>query len=141
MESIPAVVEWRVTMRILARFMIASVVTLAGASASAEPAATPAPAASRALAIVAPVARQMLLANDGAVVVSLRANPPLAQDERIVLRIDDELVVLPSGTTEFAITDVPDGTHVIAAIVVGDDAKPVAVAESVSFDVRFGLRI
>ncbi len=128
-------------MKILAKFMIASVVTLACASASADPAATPVPAASRALAIVAPAARQMILANDGAVVISLAANPPLAQGERIVLCIDDELVVLASGTTQFAITDMPDGTHIIAAVVVDDDANPLAVAESVSFDVRFGLRI
>ena len=128
-------------MRILAKFMIASAVMLAGASASAEPPATPAPAATRALAIVAPAARQMILANDGAVVISLAANPPLAEGERIVLRIDDELVVLASGTTQFAIADMPDGTHFIAAVVVDDDANPVAVAKSVSFDVRFGLRI
>jgi phosphatidylethanolamine-binding protein (PEBP) family uncharacterized protein len=29
-----------------------------------------------------------------------------------------------SGTTEFAITDVPHGTHVIAVIVDDDDANP-----------------
>lgn len=122
-------------MKTLASFMIASLVSLAAPAANAEPGST------RVLAIVAPVEKQTVLANDGSLVISFAANPPLAEGERIVVRIDDQVVVLASGITGFAMTDVPIGAHVVDAIVVDDDANPVALAKPVSFYVHFGLRI
>jgi hypothetical protein len=123
-------------MKILASFMIASLAGLAIAPASADQ------AVSRGLAIVAPAQKQALVASGGAVVISLAADPPLAEGEHIVVCIDDEqIVVLPSGVTQFAITDVTRGTHIVDAIVVDADAKPVAAAETIRFDVGVELRV
>jgi hypothetical protein len=128
-------------MKILASLTIASLAALTAPPASAAPGETAGSGVTRVLAIVAPAERQMVLANDGDLVISLAASPPLAEGERIVIRVDDEVVVLASGMTQFTLTDVPTGSHVVEAIVVDGDAKPVAEAIAVSFDVRFGLKI
>lgn len=104
------------------------------------PGAEPGPARER-LAIVAPLQKEILLANGGDVVVSLAADPPLAEGEQIVVRVDGQVVVLPSGATRFELSDVPDGPHVIEAVLIDGDANPIATAPPVRFDVRFGLRI
>jgi hypothetical protein len=123
-------------MKILASFMIASLAGLAIPPASADQ------AVSRGLAIVAPAEKQALVASGGVVMVSLAADPPLAEGEHIVVCIDDDqIVVLPSGVTKFAITDVTRGTHFVDAIVVDADANPVAAAETIRFDVGVELRI
>ena len=123
-------------MKILASLMIASLAGLGIPPAGAQP------AANRALAIVAPAEKQGLVANGGVVVISLAADPPLAEGEHIVVCIDDDqIVVLPSGVTQFAITDVTRGTHIVDAIVVDADTKPVAAAETIRFDVGVELRV
>jgi hypothetical protein len=117
--------------------MIASFVALGVTPASAEPADT---GAIRALAIVVPSEEQTIF--DGRVVeVSLSPVPPLADGERIVVRMDDQIVVLPSGLTKFAITDVPLGTHVLEAIIVDGDANPVAATDTLTFRIGGGMRI
>jgi hypothetical protein len=122
-------------MKILASFVIASVVGLAAQPAGAQA------AAARALSIVAPVDRQTVPDNDGEVDISFAPSPPLADGELIVLRVDDQIMVLPSGSTKFALTGVPVGTHVIEAVIVDAEASPVAAADAVTFEVGVWLRI
>jgi hypothetical protein len=120
-------------MNILPGWVIASVVALASVPSSAEH--------GRALAIVAPSDQRMTFDDDGAVVISLAADPPLAEGEVILLRVDDEIVALPSGLTKLTISAVPSGPHVLEALLVDADSNPVAVAPSVTFDVGGWLRI
>jgi hypothetical protein len=122
-------------MKILLSHLIASVVALTATVASAEP------GPGRALAIVAPSEQRMIFDDGGEMVVSLAPLPPLAEGELIVVQLDDQIVILPSGTTKFAIAGVPAGTHVLEAMIVDADANPVAAAETVTFDVGSWLRI
>ena len=112
---------------------VASLVALGVAPASAEP------GASRALAIVKPSEQQTIFASGGKVVIALAANPPLEEGERIVVRVDDQVMVLPSGMTKVGISDLPNGEHVVEAIVVDADSNPIAAAENVIFEV--GLEV
>jgi hypothetical protein len=123
-------------MKMLAAFAIAAFAALNIPATGAEP-----DTARGRLAIVAPLQKQVLLANGGDVVVSLAADPPLAEGEQIVVRVDGQVVVLPSGATRFELSDVPDGPHVIEAVLIDGDANPVASAPPVQFHVRFGYRI
>jgi hypothetical protein len=120
-------------MKIFMSCMIASSLALAAVSASAEPASAE-PGATRALAIVAPSEARTTFDDSGAVVISLAPVPPLGDGDRIVVRVDEQIVVLPSGLTKFALTGVPRGAHVLEAIIVDADGAPVAAAESVMFD-------
>jgi hypothetical protein len=120
-------------MKIFMSCMIASSLALAAVSASAEPASAE-PGATRALAIVAPSEARTTFDDSGAVVISLAPVPPLGEGDRIVVRVDEQIVVLPSGLTKFALTGVPRGAHVLEAIIVDADGAPVAAAESVMFD-------
>lgn len=121
-------------MKTLLTYLVASVAALAILPAGAETGTT------RALAIVTPSETRPV--DDGVeVVISLAATPPLAEGELIVLRVDDQIVVLPTGLTQFALTEVPIGTHVLEALIVDADANPVAAAESVTFRVADWLRI
>lgn len=115
-------------MKILLSYVIASFVALTVAPASA------APVSSRGLAIVAPSEARTIFDDSGAVVISFTPVPPLEEGDRIVVRVDEQIVVLPSGLTKFALTGVPRGTHVLEAIIVDADGAPVAAAESVTFD-------
>jgi hypothetical protein len=115
-------------MKSLLSFVIASFVALGVTPASAEP------GSSRALAIVAPSGARTTFDESGAVVISLAPVPPLGEGDRIVVRVDEQIVVLPSGLTKFALTGVPRGAHVLEAIIVDADGAPVAAAESVTFD-------
>jgi hypothetical protein len=120
-------------MKIFMSCIIASSLALAAVSASAEPASA-GPGATRALAIVAPSEARTTFDDSGAVVISLAPVPPLGEGDRIVVRVDEQIVVLPSGLTKFALTGVPRGAHVLEAIIVDADGAPVAAAESVMFD-------
>ncbi len=127
-------------MKILVSCMVGSVLAFGAAAASAEPPASAEPEAGRALAIVAP-AEELTIFNEGAVVtVSLAADPPLAEDERIVVRVDKQIVVLPSGATNISISGVPIGAHVIEAIIVDAELKPLAAAETITFRIGAGVR-
>jgi hypothetical protein len=122
-------------MKILLTYVIASVVALTAVPASA------APASSRALSIVAPSDERTIYDERGVVVVSFAAEPPLAEGDRIVVRVDAQVVVLPSGLTKFAITGVTPGTHVLEALLVDAADNAVAAAESITFQMGGGLRI
>jgi len=120
-------------MKIQLSHLIASVVALTAMAASADP--------GRALAIVAPSEQRMIFDEGGAMVISLAADPPLEEGELIVLRVDEEIVVLPTGLTRFALSGVPAGTHELEAIIVDADANPVATADAVMFDISRWTRI
>lgn len=120
-------------MNILPALVIASVVALGSVPSSAEH--------GRALAIVAPSDQRMIFDDGGSVVISLAADPPLAQDEVILLRVDDEIVALPAGLTKLTLNGIPSGPHVLEALLVDADSNPVAAAPSVTFDVGGWLRI
>jgi hypothetical protein len=95
----------------------------------------------RGLAILAPAAERTVV-EDGAVMISVAPDPALAQGEAIVLRVDDDLVVvLPAGVTRFALKGVPPGSHLLEAIIVDADTELVAAAAPVRFMVGPGLRI
>jgi hypothetical protein len=121
-------------MKTLLSVMMVSFAALNVAPAGADP------GSARALAIVAPSEERTTFDDGGAVVITLAAAPPLAEGDRIVLRVDDQVVVLPSGLTKFALDGVPPGTHDIAAIIVDADDNPVAAAESVTFRMGDGWR-
>jgi hypothetical protein len=121
-------------MRILLCCAIATVL------AAAMPAAA-APESSRALAIIAPSEKGTQFDEDGAVVVSLAAAPPLADGEFIVVRVDQQVVVIPDGVTGFALTGVPEGAHLIVAMIVDAEGKPLSVARPLTFHVGAGSRI
>jgi hypothetical protein len=125
--------EEDLAMNILPGLVIASVVALGGVPSSAEH--------GRALAIVAPSDQRMIFDDGGSVVISLAADPPLAQDEVILLRVDDEIVALPAGLTKLTLSRVPSGPHVLEALLVDADSNPVVAAPSVTFDVGAWLRI
>jgi hypothetical protein len=112
----------------LLSFVIASFVALGVTPASAEP------VSSRGLAIVAPSEARTIVDDSGAVIISLSPVPPLEEGDRIVLRVDEQIVVLPSGLTKFTLTGVPRGQHTLEAIIVDADGAPVAAAEGVTFD-------
>src|SRR5260221_957750 len=103
--------------------MIAGFVALSAAPASAEP------GTGRALAIVAPGAERTIL-EGSTVEISFAPTPALGEGEAIVLLVDDQIVVIPSGLTKFALTGVPSGTHVLEAIIVAPDVNPVAASEA-----------
>jgi hypothetical protein len=109
--------------------VIASFLALGVTPASAEE-----PASSRALAIVAPSEARTIFDDSGAVVISLAPVPPLEEGDRIVLRVDEQIVVLPSGLTKFTLTGVPRGPHTVEAIIVDADGTPVAAADGVMFE-------
>jgi hypothetical protein len=115
-------------MKTLRIWMIASSLALAAATASA------APDSPRALAIVAPSVARTTFDESGAVVISLAPVPPLGEGDRIVVRVDEQIVVLPAGLTKFALTGVPHGSHILEAIIVNADGAAVAEADSVTFD-------
>ncbi|MGZ5041071.1 MAG: hypothetical protein ACXWG1_18320 [Usitatibacter sp.] len=121
-------------MKILTGLILAAVVASAAVPAAAQPGA-------RALSIVSPSEQRVSFDDDGSVVVRLAADPPLAEDEMILLRVDDEIVALPSGSTRFTISGVPNGSHVLGAILFDADANPIAAAEVVTFDMDGWLRI
>jgi hypothetical protein len=125
--------EEDLAMNILPGLVIASVVALGSVPSSAEH--------GRALAIVTPSDQRMIFDDGGAVVISLAADPPLAEGEVILLAVDDEIVALPSGLTRFTISGVPSGPHVLEALLVDADSNPVAAAPSVTFDLGGWLRI
>jgi hypothetical protein len=126
-------------MKILLSCIATSLVALTVAPASAEP-ATAEPVSARGLAIVAPSEQRTIFDDGGAVVISLSAAPPLEEGDRIVVRVDDQIVVLPSGSTKFAITGVSPGSHDLEAIIVDADDNPVAAAEAVTFQMGDGWR-
>jgi hypothetical protein len=104
------------------------------------PAATAAPGTARALAIVAPSDEQTIYHDRGVVVICLAPVAPLAESDRIVVRIDEQIVLLPAGSTKFALTGVPPGTHVLEALVVDADTNPVSASDSVTFHMGGGVR-
>jgi hypothetical protein len=122
-------------MKILLSLLVASAMALIAPAAIAEP------GAGRSLAIVAPSGQRMIMDDDGGLVIALAADPPLEEGELIVLRVDEEIVVLPTGRTRFTLTGVPAGTHQLAAILLDADANPVAVADTVMFDVGAWIKI
>jgi hypothetical protein len=122
-------------MKTLLTYLIASLVALAAAPVIA------APESSRALSIVAPSHERTIYDESGVVVISFAAEPPLAEGDRIVLRVDSQIVVLPSGLTKFAMTGVTPGTHVLEALLVEADDTPVVASEIITFHVGGGLRI
>jgi hypothetical protein len=122
-------------MKVLLSCIIASLAALGVQSASAEP------ATDRGLAIVAPSEEQTILDDSGVLTISFTAAPPLAEGDCIIARVDDQIVVLPSGLTKFAVTGVPSGTHVLEAIIVDADANPLAAAEAVTFHTGDWMRI
>jgi hypothetical protein len=122
-------------MKILMNHLVASVLALGTAVASADP------GPARALAIVAPSEQRMIFDDGGAMVIALKADPPLEEGELIVLRVDEQIVVLPTGLTRFTISGVPAGTHELEAMIVDADANPVAAAVPVMFDVSRWTRI
>jgi hypothetical protein len=127
--------EERGAMKTLLSLAIASVMFVAAAPAGA------ASGAARALAIVAPSAEQTLFDDEGALVISLAAVPPLEEGECIVVRVDQQVVILPGGLTKFALTGVPPGAHEIAAVIVDADANPVSTARALTFHIGAGSRI
>lgn len=122
-------------MKILLSCVIASFLALG------VPPAIAAPEACRALAIVAPSGERTIYDEGGVVVIAFAAEPPLAEGDRIIVRVDAQIVVLPAGLTKFAITGVPPGAHLVEALLVDADDNPVAAAETVTFQVGGGLRI
>lgn len=122
-------------MKILLSCMIASFMALTAAPAVA------APGSGRALSIVAPSSERPIHDEGGVVVISFAAEPPLAEGDRIVVRVDAQIVVLPSGLTKFAMTGVPPGAHVLEALIVDADDNPVVATETITFQVGGGLRI
>src|SRR5258708_33661259 len=103
--------------------MTAGFVALSAAPAGAEP------DSGRALAIVAPGAERTIL-EGSTVEISFAPTPALGEGEAIVLLVDDQIVVIPSGLTKFALPRIPSGTHVLEAIIVDADVNPVAAAEA-----------
>jgi hypothetical protein len=122
-------------MKILLSLLVAS------AAALIAPAAIAQPGAGRSLAIVAPSGQRMILDDDGGLVIALAADPPLEEGEVIVLRVDEEIVVLPTGRTRFTLTGVPAGAHELEAMLLDAASNPVAVADTVMFDVGLWTRI
>src|SRR5258706_15942688 len=114
--------------------MTAGFVALSAAPAGAEP------DSGRALAIVAPGAERTIL-EGSTVEISFAPTPALGEGEAIVLLVDDQIVVIPSGLTKFALTGVPSGTHVLEAIIVDADVNPVAAAEAVTHPAETTRRI
>jgi hypothetical protein len=121
-------------MKTFLTYAITSFLLLGAGQAAAE--ASP----ERAIAILAPSDRQTVFDDEGAVVVSLAPVPPLADGEFIVVRVDEQVVVLPEGLTRFAVTDVPAGAHVIAAMIVDADSKPLSAPRVLTFQVGAGSR-
>jgi hypothetical protein len=116
-------------MKTLLTYIAASFLALAAASARAED------GTSRTLAIVAPSAAQTLVDESGSVVIALAPLPALGDGDRIVVRVDEQIVVLPPGQTKFALTGVPSGSYVLEAIIVDAEGDMVAATETVVFTV------
>jgi hypothetical protein len=58
-----------------------------------------------------------------------------------VLRVDEQIVVLPTGATRFTLSGIPAGTHELDAVIVDAEATPVAAADTVLFDLGRWIRI
>jgi hypothetical protein len=132
-------------MKTLLTYLTASLVALGAAPAIAEPAiadpATTESASSRVFSIVAPSSERPIFDEAGIVVVSFAAEPPLGEGDRIVVRVDAQIVVLPSGLTKFSLTGVTPGTHILEGLLVDADDNPVVATETVTFQVGAGFRI
>ena len=121
-------------MKRLMTCVAASLVLLGAIPAGASPGAV------RAVAIIAPTDRHTDFDEDGDVVISLAPSQPLAEGEFMVVRVDEQIVVVPPGLTKFAVTGISPGAHVVAAVIVDAEAKPVSRTEAITFLVGAGSR-
>jgi hypothetical protein len=121
-------------MKTLMTYAVASMLLVAaGAAGAGSPTA-------RAVAILAPSEQNTVFDDEGAVVISLAAVPPLEEGEFIVVRVDEQVVVLPAGLTRIAVSDVPAGAHVVAAMIVDAESKPLSSPRILTFQVGAGSR-
>jgi hypothetical protein len=102
-------------------------------SAAPPPEPTPVAQPFRTLAIVTPASQQTIHRDGGEVTFQFAVLPGLAEGERILVQTDDQVALLPAGTTRHVMSGVARGTHTVYAVIVNAAGDTLAVSNTIFF--------